>query len=130
MKKKVSNRQFAEALYAITLGLKGEKLQLAIKSFIFLLARIHKTGQIKKIIEEFVRYSKKQEGITEIIITSSRKLDDTTLKHVCKVFGDKVEEELITDPKILGGLKIQTDDKILDASLKTQLNNLQKLLAN
>ncbi|HBV58211.1 MAG TPA: hypothetical protein DEB73_03060 [Candidatus Magasanikbacteria bacterium] len=43
-----------------------------------------------------------------------------------KHFGDKVSAETKIDPSILGGIKIFMGDKILDASLKTQLLKFKK----
>ncbi len=130
MKKKTSNKQLAEALYQITRGLKGEKLTQALRGFVALLTRAHKLKQATRVIGEFIKHSKKEEGIVEIEVTTARKLDDGTMLHIKKAFGTKVEEQTVVDENMLGGVKIKMDDKILDASLKTQLNNLQKSLAN
>jgi F-type H+-transporting ATPase subunit delta len=130
MKRKISNKQLAEALYQITRGLKKEGLTQALRSFVTLLMRFHKLKQARRVIDEFIRYSKKQEGIVEIEVTTARNLDDGTMLHIKKAFGTKVEEESVVDENILGGVKIKTGDKILDASLKTQLINLKRNLAN
>lgn len=130
MKGKNSNKQIAAALYEITRGLKGEKLTKALNGFVAFLARIRKIKQTDKIINEFIAHAKKQDGIKEIEIIAARGLDDGTIKQIKKCFGTSVEEKTVIDENILGGIKIKTDDKILDASLKTQLNNLKNTLAN
>ncbi len=130
MKRKISNKQLAEALYQVTSGLKGEKLTKTLQGFVALLMRAHKLKQSARVIGEFVKYSKKQEGIIEIEVTTARNLDDGTMSHIKKAFGSQVEEVSVVDEDILGGVKIKTEDKILDASLKTQLINLKKSLAN
>lgn len=130
MKRKNSNKQLAEALYQITRGLKGEKLTQALRGFVALLMRAHKLKQATRVIAEFVKHSKKQEGIVEIEVTTAHNLDDGTMSQIKKCFGSTVEETSVIDKDVLGGVKIKTDDKILDASLKTQLINLKKSLAN
>ena len=80
------------------------------------------------IIAEFEKYAKKKSGIIELEITSARKLSDTTLNHIKKIFGEQVESIEKIDGEILGGVKIKMEDKILDASLKTQLLNLKQNL--
>lgn len=130
MKRKISNKQLAAALYQITRGLKGEKMTSALRGFVALLTRAHKLGQSERVIGEFIKHSKKEDGIIEIEVTSARGLDDGTMSHIKKAIGAKVEEKSIVDKDILGGVRIKTDDKILDASLKTQLINLKKTLAN
>ncbi|EKD43102.1 MAG: ATP synthase F1, delta subunit [uncultured bacterium] len=128
MKKKISNKQFASALCEITEGLKGERLRETIKQFVLLLVKYHKLKQGARIIVEFEKYAKKQAGVVEIEITSARKLSETTLNHIKKIFGEHTESVENVDEALLGGMKVKTEDKILDASLKTQLNILKQKL--
>ena len=81
---------------------------------------------INFIISEFEKYSKKQAGIIEIEIQSARKLDEKTLSGIKRVFGDNVEASESIDESLLGGVRVRTEDKILDGSLKTQLKNLRR----
>jgi len=128
MKKKLSTKQFAVALYEITEGLKSEKLDEALRQFVLLLIKYHKLKQGARIIVEFEKYAKKKAGIVEIEITSARKLSGTTLNHIKKIFGEHIESVENIDEALLGGMKVKTEDKILDASLKTQLNNFKNSL--
>jgi len=126
--KKVSNTQLAQALYQVTDGLKGKALEQAISEFAKLLARAHKIKRANNVISEFEKYSKKQAGIVEIGVESARKLDEKTLNNIKKVFGEEVEAIESVDESLLGGMKVRTEDKILDGSLKTQLNQLKQSL--
>ena len=128
MKKKLSTKQFASALYEITDGLKGDKLNEALRQFVLLLVKYHKLKQGARIIEEFEKYAKKKAGIIEIEITSARKLSDATLNHIKKIFGEHTESIEKIDATLLGGITVKMEDKILDASLKTQLLNLKNSL--
>lgn len=131
MRKKKSNNQYAVALYHAVEGLKGEKLDKALQAFVELLVRDHKLKKANKIIEEFIKYSKKQSGAVEIEITSAHELDVHTLSHIKKAFGEKVESVEHVDKCLLGGVRVKLEDKILDGSLKTQLNKLkQSLITN
>jgi len=130
MKKKVSNKQYAEALYEITKDTKGEKLNKALRLFVLLLVKNHKLKQAETIIVEFEKYAKKQAGIVEIEIISARELSEATLNHIKKVFGAEVEALEKVDETLLGGVKVKTEDKILDASLKKQLTILKNNLIN
>lgn len=123
---KTTNKQYAKALYTAVKDLKGEKLYQALEKFAAILARAHKLKQSNNIISEFVKYYKAGEGIKEIKITAARDLDEKTLKKIKAIFGENVEAEVNVDPKLLGGVKIRTEDKILDASLQTQLFKLKQ----
>lgn len=119
-------KQYAIALHKITAGLSGKNLDEALKQFVILLAKDQKLKQADNIIAEFIRYSKKEEGINEIEITTTGNLDEKTIENIKKSFGEKVEAVIKIDKTILGGIKIRTEDRILDASLKTQLLKLKE----
>lgn len=129
MRKKISNNQLAQVLYEITVGTKGEQTKKAIAVFVKLLSKVHKVSKAANIITEFEKYAKKRQGIVSIEIQSARELDEKTLLNIKKIFGEKVESLESVDEKMLGGIKVKTEDKILDASLKTQLNQLKQFLA-
>lgn len=128
MKKKVTNKQFAKALYEATEDLKGEKLHKALKQFVVVLRQNNKLKRSGSIIAEYVKYSKKQLGIIEMTVTTARKLGSHTLDLIDKAFGGKTEMTEKLDLALIGGVKIKTDDKIFDGSIKKQLINLKNNL--
>ncbi|MBT4121212.1 MAG: ATP synthase F1 subunit delta [Candidatus Magasanikbacteria bacterium] len=127
---KLTNKQIAQALFEATEKLSGADLDGALQRFVDLLAKKQKLKQIGNIIAEFESISKKAEGIVGIEIKSAKKLDSTTMDGIKKVFGDKVEASEEVDEELLGGITVKTEDKILDGSLKTQLNKLKLKLSN
>ncbi len=120
---------YARVLYEITLGERGAVLEKAIKHFVVLLARERKLRQADRIIDAFVHYAKAQEGIVEITVESAYELADATLNRIKKVFGENVEAETKRNASLLGGVVVRSRDTIFDASLRTQLNNLEMKLA-
>jgi len=126
--KKNSNKTYSKALYKAAEGLKGKDLEKILGNFILILARARKLKQAEKIIEEFKKYAKKQEGILEIKIISARKISDDLAEKIGKAFGKKVEITKEVDENLFGGFIVKTEDKIFDASVKTQLNNLKQRL--
>jgi len=121
----MSNRQYAQALYEVTTGLSGADLKDIIAVFVKIIVRDHKLKQAENICEEFIRYAKKQAGEVAIKVTSARELDKSTLEKIKKIFGNKVESVRNVDESLLGGVTVKLEDRILDASLKTQLNKLK-----
>lgn len=128
MKKKISNKQLAKALYEATKDLKVNDVKKVLAGFVAILACEHKLKKSDFIIEEYIKYAKAGEGIQEIEITSARELDEKTLNHIKKAFGDNTEATVKIDESLLGGVRVKTEDRILDASLKTQLMKLKSLL--
>lgn len=125
---KISNKQYAQALYEITLNVEGNALDTALKTFVELLVSKHKLKQAYTIIDEFIAYSKKQEGIVELEIISARTLDETTVRKIKEVFGKKVEAIERIDESLISGVQVKMEDKILDGSIKTQLKTLKNSL--
>jgi len=127
---KLTNKQIAQALFEATEKLSGADLDGALQRFVELLAKKQKLKQVGNIIAEFEKIAKKKEGIVSIEIKSARKLNSNTTDSIKNAFGDKVEVTELVDESLLGGTSIRTEDKILDGSLKTQLNKLKLKLSN
>jgi len=128
VKKKSTNKQLAKALFEVTKDLKGNDLKKVLNNFVVILAREHKLKKSGYIIAEYVKYAKIKEGIREIEITTARELDEKTLNHIKKAFGNNTEANVIVDESLIGGVRIKTENKILDASIKTQLVKLKSLM--
>lgn len=126
MAKKVTNKQLAKALYEATRELKGNDLKQVLADFVLLLARQHKLKKSEYIIKELLHFAKAEEGIKEIEITSARELDNKILNHIKKAFGAKTEAIVKVDKSLLGGVRVKMEDRILDASLRTQLLKLKQ----
>ena len=113
-------------MHKVTTDLTGKNLEQVLENFVLLLSRDRKLKQANNIIKEFVDYADKLAGIVKIEITIAEKISGELLEKIKKHFGDKVSAETKIDPSILGGIKIFMGDKILDASLKTQLLKFKK----
>jgi len=126
--KKNSPRQFAVALYEITKGVKIAELDNILRNFVLMLAKHRQLKSSGKIIDEFISYSKEKIGIMDISITSATKLDGETIEEVKKAFGRKVESTETVDKSLIGGIVVRTSERILDASIKTQILKLKQQL--
>ena len=126
--KKKSNLQFAKALYEVTKDLPKSQLPETMEQFVLILQKNNKLKKIDYIIEEFINYSKKQEGIKMVEIETARKLEPSALNKIKKIFGEKSEITETINKNLLGGARIKVDDMVYDASLKTQLAKLKASL--
>lgn len=127
--KKISISEYAKALYEVTKDLKGVALKSAIEAFAALLFRHNNVKKTKAIITAFELYAQKQAGEVQIEITTARAVDKGTMDAIKKIFGDKVEATHRLQEDLIGGVIVRSEDTILDASIKTQLRNLQAYLA-
>lgn len=130
MKKKRSAKQYAVALHELTAGASGKKLDATLKKFVEILARDRKIKKVENIIKEFEKYAQKKAGVTALTVYSARELSKSSLDKISHAFGGKTAITTEVTPEILGGIKIKTEDKILDASIKKQLEILKIILTN
>ncbi len=68
------------------------------------------------------RNSKKQ---LEIKVIAAHELSAAQKEHIHKIFGEQKHLDIQIKPEILGGIVIQTEDKLFDGSLVTQLRRLK-----
>ena len=129
MKKKRSAKQYAVALHELTDGASGKKLDATLKKFVEILARDRKLKKTENIMKEFEKYAQKKAGITTLTVYSARALAKSSLDKINDAFGGKTAITTEVAPEILGGIKIKTEDKILDASLLKQLQVLKRKLS-
>jgi len=68
----------------------------------------------------------------EVDVTVAQKLDSHTLEEVRKKISAALKKDAIVhqyvDDKIIGGMVLRIDDKLIDASVKSQLEAMKRQL--
>ncbi len=92
-------------------------------------------SDIISILEYFIHAVKEYKGIGSASVLSAVELDDAQkdaiekkLLKTTKYVSFEIDYEV--DPSILGGLIIRIEDRVVDSSLKTQLDKLKTQLSN
>ncbi len=128
MKKKNNYKEFAAALYEVTKDLEGKALSQALEEFVKILARENKLKKASLIINCFEKIYRKKNGIVPLEVITAKPLTEKSREKIVKVFGTKAELNETTDPTVIGGIIIKTEDIVLDGSLKKQLQLLKTQL--
>lgn len=133
---KISARQYAQALYESTAGKSEAELKLVIDRLAELLLSRNELSKSKEIIKEFSKISDQQEGILRVDLRSFSALTDPAKKmladyllNILQKTGGQVEFEEKIQPELLGGFTAHCDSRLLDASLKTRLEDLKSHLS-
>ena len=111
-----------------------EKLEVfpELKKVLLLMGEKDRLGIIKEFISELESLINARLGIVEAEVISARELDSETeeliKKKIEEVFGKKAVMTTKVDPSLIGGVVIRIADRVIDASVKTQLENLKKNL--
>jgi len=124
----------ASALYEASYDKKGKDLDKVITNFSAYLSQHHLISMIPAILVELENIHFLKEGIVKTLISSSEDLDKTEIKKIVDLVKGKTSQEVVvkteTDKNVLGGVVVKYNDKIIDMSIRHQLNNLAKQLSN
>ncbi len=139
-----SEPEYVELLHSPSIS-KEEKLNLIENAFdgrvnmhvVSFLKLLCENNRISEIFSCFDAYEKLYNEVKRVIvakITSAIELtDDEKAKikaRLEKKFGYKVELECKVNEKILGGIIIETEDTVMDGSLKRKMRDVKEVISN
>ena len=100
------------------------------KNIIRLVIKQGRESQLKGIAQEFINKVEDIKGTQRISLTSASKLSE---QNIQKIIADSkmvnvtnYDLETIIKPEIIGGYILRVGDQQIDASVRTQLNNIKK----
>jgi F-type H+-transporting ATPase subunit delta len=95
------------------------------RNFILLLAENRRIEILPEVSELFEQLRARHEGMLEAKIISAFPLDDTQLRELVSdlesKFKHKIEPKVSVDPELIGGVKVEIGDEVLDASVRGKL---------
>ena len=110
---------------------KGQLSDLVYR-FIQVVNQKDRIGKLAGIIDTFGEIVAESRGIVEVDVHVATKLDDAQAQRVAQGIGQSLGKEVAlhqyVDEKLIGGLKIRIGDKLVDASVATQLKLMQRKL--
>ncbi|MBV9310578.1 MAG: ATP synthase F1 subunit delta, partial [Solirubrobacterales bacterium] len=102
-------------------------------NFLEALVERHRMPAIFRIRDQFESYWDKENKLLPVQVISAVELDKSTVKSIGKQIGDqtglKIELSSDVDPDIVGGLVLRVGNFVLDASIRSRLNELRKQVA-
>ena len=92
-------------------------------------------SQIISILNYFVKQVKKEKNIGVATVKSALELSDSQKQAIEKrlietTSYDTMEIDYSVDKSLIGGLVIRIEDRVVDSSIKTKLENMSRTLAN
>jgi F-type H+-transporting ATPase subunit delta len=105
----------------------------ALLSFLRLVINKHRIEYLLAMAEDFHKLVKEDQGIVEAQLVTARSLDqflvDQIREQMEKSTGKRIEMKRKTDPHLVGGAIIILGDKIIDKSIRHQLNQLKEQMS-
>ena len=130
---KVTAKQYALTLLEITDGKDSKKLEEAILKFSKLIKDNNQLNQIDKILYHFRKLYNQRYNIKEAQINTAQEVNKDELEKIENYLqglnkDETLEIKVNIKQEIIGGIVLKYGDKIVDASLKTRLNQLKNSL--
>jgi F-type H+-transporting ATPase subunit delta len=118
---KVPPKRLGELL----LGICGEELNDEGRNFVLVLAENGRVEILPEVSELFERLKTQHEGVLSAEIFSAFPMNDAQLgdlvAHLETKFKRKIEAKVSVDPELIGGVKVEIGDEVLDASVRGKL---------
>jgi len=97
-----------------------------------LLIEHRRTSEMPAIRHEFERMADDAAGIVNVALTTAIELGDADKRHyegaLAERLGKKVRMEYRLDPELVAGATVQIGDRLIDGSVRTQLDRLRQQL--
>ncbi len=127
---KLTTTQYAQALYDAVHETGPKDHDKVLDNFVKILAENGDLAKFEEIEAEFKTIEREAKGIKEVNVTFAHPLEKNhqIMDELNKVVEGKVEFKTSTDGSIIGGVVVRVDDTLIDGSVKTQLENLNREL--
>ena len=130
---KISVKNIAEAIERETEGKSGAELLAVLKNTVEFLHKKRMLSQSEAILSAFEKKINEKNGIVKIKVRSAKEIPEnkkkTLEKEIKEKYGAKeIESVYLQDLKLLGGMKIEIGDEVLDDTYRNRLNQLEKVL--
>ena len=115
----------AKRLSELLLSICGDKLSSEGRNFILLLVENRRVEILPQVSELFEQLKSQHEGVLEANIASAFAMSDVQLKDLVlnleAKFKRKIEAKVSVNPELIGGVKVEIGDEVLDASVRGKL---------
>lgn len=125
----IGNPRFSvRQLVDVFLGICGDRLSSEGRNFILLLAEGGRVELLPEVSSLFEQLKARHEGVLEAKIYSAFEMSDVQLKDLVANlearFKRKIEAKVSVDSELIGGVRVEIGDKVLDASVRGKLEAL------
>jgi len=98
-----------------------------------LLTLNHRIAALPQISKQFDEIKNARNGTAEVQITSAFPMGEDEVQSlvavISKRFGNKkLKPTVLIDPELIGGVRVQVGDEVLDTSVKSRLEAMQAAL--
>ena len=110
-----------------------DRISEVLLSFLLLVLSKHRIAYLLPMADEFGRLVKEDQGIVTARLITARQLESALMKDIVNELENttrkKIEINTEIDPNLIGGIVIVLGDRIIDRSIRHQLNQLKEQMS-
>ncbi|MDP3994121.1 MAG: F0F1 ATP synthase subunit delta [Candidatus Doudnabacteria bacterium] len=121
-------QQYAKALFDSIAETNTEDHEAVLDNFVKVLAANGDLAKFEEIESAYNDLDREAKGIRGVDVTFAREINPKILDELNTVVQDRAEFKTKVDEGIVGGVVLKADEILIDGSLRTQLEDLNKML--
>lgn len=123
----------ADAKISVARQALGGRLSATFEGFLRLVVRHHREKWLCFMLPAFIGIYKQRYGIVDMTLTTAAAVDDDFVNRLSAQVGVRTHSREVhvhrkVDPSIIGGFRFRIDDRLIDASIATQLRRVEQKL--
>ena len=122
---RLTNEQIFELIRTVTRTALTEELE----TFLKLVIENHRLSALPEIASQFRQLKNDINGTADCLIESAFALSDSQLadltKRLASKFPRRLKPEVQVEPKLIGGVRVTVGDRVLDDSVRAQLDAMR-----
>jgi len=130
----IDKQALAKTIFAIINEASGAPEAEDRMNFISLLSQNSRLEALPEIMKQFQQMKQELEKVVEATITTASEISDESLNTIKAALEAKLNQsvsiEVMMDEGLIGGAKIQIGDNMIDASVRSQIDELGRILTN
>jgi len=111
----------------------GDKVGRPVLGLLHILVQKRRELLLDNVVEEFDRYRDRHEGRVQASVTTARKLDADLAEALRAALEQQTKKIVVLheriDPEVVGGIRVNLGDSVLDGTLRRGLQDLRRSLA-
>lgn len=131
----ISHNDIAKAIYLNSQNKTGSDLDIYLKNVVQFLVKKRLISKNDSILAKLKSVIDKDKGILEVKVSSPTKLNTDTRHHIAETLKKRYDAKDVSineiiDETLIGGLKVEAKDEVIDMTIKNKLRKLQEHLSS
>lgn len=116
----------------IDLAFEG-KIGRPVLGLLHVLVEKRRENLLDNIVEEFDQYRDQHENTVQARVVTAKKLDDDILEALRSALEQRTQKSVVlteqVDPEVVGGLRVNVGDRVIDGTVRRSLQDMRRTLA-